>query len=250
MKSYLEYLIHMPLYYRIAISLVCVILTAQLAEAETVPACPGVATNCGITRHHNDGGSNPPPPPPSRGNLGGGGGGSRSPGQYNDVPARGSPKPKAKPTSENNSEIPCEAGVTAHPVIVTTGEKIKSEPDFDGNGLYGIGLTRMYRSKHASGTLFGPNWLSNLDAPKLALSNPTTVRVLRGTFTYYKNITLTNFDGSAYRYTGIPFDTDGSTPGVRYVVGTTTGAASTGVITRENGSNSYELTQDKKILFV
>lgn len=50
--------------------------------------------------------------------------------------------------SENNSEIPC-SGLTDKPVVVTTGEKYKVEEDFSGQGLYGIGLTRTYRSKNA-----------------------------------------------------------------------------------------------------
>lgn len=156
----------------------------------------------------------------------------------------------ASPPSNNNSKIPCKgAGLTGRPVIVTTGEKIKSEPDFNGWGLYGLGLTRTYRSMHPSGTLFGPNWLSTLDMPKLVLSNSTTVRTYAGNFTYWKNITLTHPDGTAYRYTGWPVDTDGLTPGVNYVVGATmnSGAASTGVITWDSANGTYELTQDKKI---
>lgn len=63
---------------------------------------------------------------------------------------------------------------TSKPVIVTTGEKHKTETDFVSRGLSGLSLARTYRSKNASGTWFGANWMSNLDFPKLALSQPFT----------------------------------------------------------------------------
>ena len=46
--------------------------------------------------------------------------------------------------------------VTPNPVIVATGEKIKSAPDFAAAGRYGLGLEGIYRSKNAMDSLFGP----------------------------------------------------------------------------------------------
>ncbi len=60
--------------------------------------------------------------------------------------------------------------LTARPVLIATGEKIKPESDFQSLGLYGLGLTRTYRSRHAVGTLFGAQWLSNLDMPRLRVA--------------------------------------------------------------------------------
>lgn len=151
------------------------------------------------------------------------------------------------PSSENNSKIPClDAGLTNNPVIVTTGEKIKFEEDFKAEGMYGLVLTRTYRSMHPTGQLFGPNWLSSLDVTKLAFSNSTTARSTAGNFTYWKNVTITQPDGTAYRYTGWPIDTDGSTPGVNYMVGGTGGAAGTGILMWDSSSGIYQLNQDKK----
>lgn len=83
----------------------------------------------------------------------------------------GSAPVRAAPSSEDNSnkesDSDCDSKSTANPVVIATGEKHKSEPDFQANGLYALSLTRTYRSQHAEGSLFGPHWLSSLDSPKL-----------------------------------------------------------------------------------
>ena len=59
---------------------------------------------------------------------------------------------KAAPPSQNNSnkekerEKPCVS--TSNPVVIATGEKHKAEQDFQAAGLYGLSLTRTYRSQH------------------------------------------------------------------------------------------------------
>lgn len=74
--------------------------------------------------------------------------------------------------NDNKTEPPAEKDTSTcpksgNPVILSTGEKYKDEPDFISAGEYGLSLARMYRSKQAKGMLFGRNWLSNLDVPPL-----------------------------------------------------------------------------------
>lgn len=240
MKKYLACGTRTLPYQLVAIVVASLLSAAYSAKAENVTPCPWGGKNCGIWVPDDIPGGTP---------GGGGGRGVLYRHQNEDMSGRGRGTSKKDPPSQNNSQIPCEgeAGVTGHPVIVMTGEKIKSEPDFDGEGLYGLGLTRIYRSQHPSGTLFGPNWLSSLDVPKLVFSDSTTINSYSGSFTYWENITLTRPDGTVYRYAGIPVDSDGRTPGVNYLVATTTDAANTGIIRRRSGNETYELRQDKKI---
>ncbi|MDQ1923145.1 RHS repeat-associated core domain-containing protein [Massilia pseudoviolaceinigra] len=76
---------------------------------------------------------------------------------------------KAAPPSQGNSnkESEQDCKTTANPVVLATGEKVATESDFESQGLYGLSLTRTYRSQHAEGTLFGKHWLSTLDTPRL-----------------------------------------------------------------------------------
>lgn len=53
------------------------------------------------------------------------------------------------------------------PVVIATGEKYKVETDFTAVNEYSFSLQRTYRSMFGSGTLFGANWMSNLDVPAL-----------------------------------------------------------------------------------
>lgn len=85
------------------------------------------------------------------------------------------PNPKAPPPSNNNSKkTPCGVNnsnpATSHPVIISTGEKVKDETDFAGSGLYPLGLTRTY---HGFGEqialMFGNNWTSSYDYHLYAL---------------------------------------------------------------------------------
>lgn len=105
-----------------------------------------------------------------------------------------------KAASQGNSKIPCNA-TTKNPVLVMTGEKWKEESDFQAQGLYGISLTRLYRSKNPSGKLFGQNWLSNLDFPSLTFSSP-----FKNSYgvSVYRQITFKQPDGTKYifRYNG------------------------------------------------
>lgn len=94
---------------------------------------------------------------------------------FYDRPSRGAGTPgsahtDAAPSNANTNIDRCGA-LTAHPVVIATGEKIKPEVDFQSLGLYGLGLKRTYRSKHAVGTLFGPQWLSSVDVPRLKEPN-------------------------------------------------------------------------------
>ena len=121
---------------------------------------------------------------------------------------------------------------------MTTGEKYKEEADFAGQGLYPMGLTRKYRSKNAVGTLFGPNWMSNLDIPRLTFG---------GEFTnwaghqMYREVTLTEADGTKYFY-NVGFIDDGNGLSANYSVAS---AASTGTLVWD-ANVGYTLYKGKK----
>ncbi|KAB8063726.1 RHS repeat-associated core domain-containing protein [Janthinobacterium violaceinigrum] len=90
--------------------------------------------------------------------------------------------PKAAPTYENNSNIDkdCLSGApqsTDNPVVIATGEKHKTETDFFSQGEYGLGLERTYRSRQATGTFFGKNWLSKYDVPRIIASTAGCIRM-------------------------------------------------------------------------
>jgi RHS repeat-associated protein len=80
-----------------------------------------------------------------------------------------------KSTKNTNPRDPCETkkNVPAqnphgdNPVIFATGEKFLHEQDFASASYYGLHLTRTYRSKQAVGTLFGPNWVTDMESPPL-----------------------------------------------------------------------------------
>lgn len=93
----------------------------------------------------------------------------------NFAPGRGGGrgKPAAPPPADANSQAtPCKGDgnpdninpTGGHPVIISTGEKIKTETDFEGGGLYPFGLSRGYHgfSTH-TGTMFGSKWTSSYD---------------------------------------------------------------------------------------
>lgn len=76
--------------------------------------------------------------------------------------------PLATPAADQNSDAgTCTNPTTQHPVVVSTGEKFKDEPDFQSFGNYGLSLTRTYRSQRGIGWFFGPRWTMNLDPRKL-----------------------------------------------------------------------------------
>lgn len=105
------------------------------------------------------------------GGMGGAGGGmggispsARSVGYFKAPPLRKANTSKKSNCSEEDS---ADNPSTDNPVIIATGEKYKDEFDFSADGSYPLSLARTYRSKNATGTLFGPNWLSNIDYPRL-----------------------------------------------------------------------------------
>lgn len=75
-------------------------------------------------------------------------------------------------TTEKNKDKDCKESAspkTGNPVIIATGEKFKDELDFASDGLYGFSLQRTYRSLQTAGSLFGPNWMSTLEVPKMKI---------------------------------------------------------------------------------
>ncbi|MES2321162.1 MAG: RHS repeat-associated core domain-containing protein [Pseudomonadota bacterium] len=115
----------------------------------------------------------------------------------------------ADPPSQNNSnKEKCKS--TKNPVVIATGEKHKSEPDFQAGGLYGLSLTRSYRSEHAEGSMFGPHWLSSLDGPKLQYAACTVPKP--GFHCIPSAITYTNENGTSFVYHFVkegPLEDDG-----------------------------------------
>jgi RHS repeat-associated protein len=102
---------------------------------------------------------------------------------------------KASPAAENNSKP---GDCSTNPVVLATGEKILPQSDFAIQGVYGFSLDRTYRSVHRAGRLFGPNWGSSADPMKIAKS-PQQICEPGGPCAP-KDATLTEVDGSVYRY--------------------------------------------------
>ena len=98
--------------------------------------------------------------------------------------------------SDTDTQINCQSS-SKNPVVITTGEKFKHENDFISSGADGIGLTRLYRSKNAVGTLFGKHWMSNIDFPSLTLSERFQTK---NKAYLYRNAVLTLSEGSTYSY--------------------------------------------------
>ncbi len=75
------------------------------------------------------------------------------------------------PKAENDSDRHgCQKPETSHPVIISSGEKVKDEFDFTGLGAYSLGLSRSYRSVNSTAFMFGPQWNSNLEYRPLNIS--------------------------------------------------------------------------------
>jgi YD repeat-containing protein len=74
-------------------------------------------------------------------------------------------------TDEENQDV---SPSTCLPVIIATGEKHFRETDFVHYGEHPLSLTRKYRSQSTRGRLFGPQWHSSLDYPKLEFSGCTS----------------------------------------------------------------------------
>jgi RHS repeat-associated protein len=120
---------------------------------------------------------------------------------------------KAKPPSEGNSNMESEETCksTANPVVIATGEKHKTETDFQAAGAVGLSLARTYRSNHAAGNLFGPHWLSSLDAPTLRYA--PCFRPSKGWHCIPATITHTDENGTKFVYEYVapgPIEDEGS----------------------------------------
>jgi YD repeat-containing protein len=117
---------------------------------------------------------------------------------------------KAKPKSEQNSNKKSEedSKSTRNPVVIATGEKHKTEPDFAGLGKYGLSLERTYRSMQATGALFGPNWLSTLDG--LQLQPGVSFRPRSNWPTIPRTVTVIDPDGTKFTYDYRPMAGPGS----------------------------------------
>ena len=68
------------------------------------------------------------------------------------------------PTKDNSDNCPRSAG----PVVLSTGEKLLAQADYPTGAVYGLPLTRVYRSMSSTGRMFGPNWTASVDYPRLA----------------------------------------------------------------------------------
>ncbi|WP_080753198.1 RHS repeat-associated core domain-containing protein [Janthinobacterium lividum] len=106
-----------------------------------------------------------PPPPPRYGD-----------GHNDPAPKNPGKKETAEPaTSDSSAPTDCSDTnnnnpMTGNPVIISTGEKYKTEVDFSAGNSYGLSLQRTYRSFNSNATMFGPKWLSEYDYPRLAPS--------------------------------------------------------------------------------
>jgi YD repeat-containing protein len=137
------------------------------------------------------------------------------------------------PPKTSNSSLSCNKDnpSTAQPVVLATGEKHFTETDFTDLRENSLGLTRTYRSKSTTGRLFGAQWQSSLDFPKLEYGGCR----LGGQYGYYSGcypewVKVTIPGGATYTFAiygaspiFFPEDvTDGtSTMGYMQIVGTT-----------------------------
>ena len=125
--------------------------------------------------------------------------------------------------------------MTGNPVIISTGEKIKPEVDFIGQGIYNFGLTRTYRSKSRTGNIFGPSWPSSLDAIRVSWSG-ALCRIIDGPLCYPRSAIILEPNGTRYRYSQI-----GTTEEYKVY-----GAASAGRLFFV-GPSLWELYRDNKV---
>ncbi|HEX5683819.1 MAG TPA: RHS repeat-associated core domain-containing protein [Ideonella sp.] len=103
------------------------------------------------------------------------------------------------PPSADNSNVDECGATTENPVVIATGEKIKTDVDFVSAGSYGLSLTRTYRSKQAEGNLFGRNWHSSLDYPVLLFSGCYRDPEI-GNCVAPMSLTFADQDGAKYIY--------------------------------------------------
>ncbi|GAB4479545.1 MAG: hypothetical protein OHK0044_27110 [Burkholderiaceae bacterium] len=137
------------------------------------------------------------------------------------------------PSSDDGSAPEC---ASSHPVLLATGEKYKPETDVFSNGLYGFGaLIRTYRSKSATGRLFGPNWPSTFDYIRLSYTFTNCFQTEIGCM---PGEVLASFsDGTQFRYRYVWQETNG------YSVN---GAAQTGDLFYDPFRRTWYLRYDKR----
>jgi YD repeat-containing protein len=75
---------------------------------------------------------------------------------------------KEEPDSKENTDPNCGKNPTkGNPVILATGEKLLEQQDVVAHGLYGLTLSRTYRSKGTLAGQFGPKWTFDLGVPSV-----------------------------------------------------------------------------------
>lgn len=156
-----------------------------------------------------------------------------------DIPMRGGGRGRKvtqEPAADADSKTECKK--TNNPVVITTGEKVKIETDFTVAGTPILSLSRVYRSKHVGGALFGPNWMSTLDFPKLVPSAKGTTTSIGTIAPYYAKITFP--DGARFYYGSRIIATDEMS--ATYSVNN---AVATGTLTWED-FNGWSLSVDNK----
>lgn len=142
----------------------------------------------------------PPDPRPPGPDItdGGAGPGSSDPSPNNqqNAPAKDNAKAENPCDSNGKGKNP----TTGNPVIIATGEKVKTEVDFVSSGLYGLSLSRHYRSMPATygaNGMFGPKWFSSLSTLKLMtagqVNNPDWGLIPQ-------SVNIWNADGSREHY--------------------------------------------------
>lgn len=102
----------------------------------------------------------------------------------------------SKPPSEFNTAL-ADFGIcpTAAGVVLPTGESTLPQTDYQSGGLYGLAVTRLYRSQGSgSGRFFGPNWVSNYDPARAAKSTQPCINTEVGCIP--RDVTVTFADGS------------------------------------------------------
>lgn len=140
-----------------------------------------------------------------------------------------------KPDSEKNSDKKKgENPSTCNPVVLATGEKYLEQQDAIANGLYGMGLTRTYRSSNATGYYFGENWPSSFDPFRITKSPLACIATEIGCVPF--NAIVTYPGGTQYK-----FNHDAAEPGTY----TANGSEALGRLRYATVSKTWHLTVGK-----
>ncbi|NQD35999.1 hypothetical protein HPT27_03120 [Permianibacter sp. IMCC34836] len=125
-----------------------------------------------------------------------------------DAGSRGKPQ---SPDSEQSSETsgPCDKKnpTSKRPVVISSGVKRQTEPDFATLGAYSLAMTREYRSDLVNVGIFGANWLSTYDYRLNFVYTNITCRPEPGVpdtcngINTMAGVLLARPDGSLYMYT-------------------------------------------------